>query len=253
MQNGKLTVLGSKIQYLISDVQYSLESDPSNLGPKNELLDALDDLRGEILGPAQWPGAFLTPPEFGALQVAFQRSIFQRVPLKDSKSDEKGAFPPISLKELALSTDMKEDTLLRIMRLLAVNKFFIEVDEKVFAHTELSAGLAQEMVEALWWGLSNDLNKASTSLADSIRQGLPSAWVARFGMPLYEYFEKPDSGDRKYMEKSMAASSVIEIQDLSSIFPWDRFKKVVDIGGGVGHVVVALAQVRSYALPFKHV
>ena len=81
---------------------------------------------------------------------------------------------------------MDEGFLLRIMRLLAVNNIFREVEEKVFAHTTLSAGMADDLVSAHLGGLLYDVYKACTSLSDALKGGYPNAWVARFGVPMYE-------------------------------------------------------------------
>ena len=70
MKNSILIVLGSKIQHLATDGQHTLENDPSEPGLQDELLDALDDLRAEIAGPANWLGAFLARQKFAALQRA---------------------------------------------------------------------------------------------------------------------------------------------------------------------------------------
>ena len=251
MQNGyhtpssqsKPTVaaLGSRIHHLANDVQDMLNIGAQNLYPQAELLDALDDLRAELVGPMRWPGTFLAPPEFAALQVAFNRKIFQLVPL------EKGSSTPasITVKELASKTGVNSDMLLRIMRTLVANKFFEEVDEQVFAHSEISAGLADEVVAGRPGSIFNDLLKASSAMDEAIEKGSPSAWHARFGMSLYEYFEKNPKSDRDRMAKAMIASSGEEIQELAEIFPWRNFQKIVDIGGGAGHLAVQLTKVRD--------
>ena len=268
MTISKVALLGSKIQYLTADIQHSLDNNASKANSQDELLDAIDELHAELIGPMKWPGSFLAPPDFSAMQVAFQRGIFQHVPLSEEKANgnlQNGTVPngaisngavssglikkeptasSISTKELALKAKMDEDLLVRIMRLLAANNIFREIDEKVFAHTPLSAGMADELVSAHLGGLLYDVYKASTSLADMVEGGFPSAWEARFGMPLYEYFEKGLSPDRERLAKSMLADSKKELADLSNSFPWERFKKVVDIGGGAGHLAAYLAEVR---------
>jgi hypothetical protein len=252
MSTSKIAVLGSKIQYLTADIQHSLENKKANSDSQDELLDTIEDLQVELVGPMKWTDSFLAPPDFSVMQVAFQRNIFQRVPIKSlgdgkggEEEEEEGTTPSISIKELAALVKMDEGYLLRIMRLLAANKIFTEVEEKIFAHTTLSAGMAEENVAAHLGGLLNDVYKASTGLADAIQGGYPSAWEARFGTPMYEYFEKNLSQERVRMAKSMVESSRKELKELARIFRWKNFSKLVDIGGGAGHLAAYLAQVRT--------
>lgn len=241
----KVAVLGSKIQYLAADLQYSLDNDDPISDAQDELLDTIEDLHTELVGPMKWTATFLAPPDFSVIQVAFEYKIFQHVPMRSSGKEKQGAIPSISVRELASLIDMDEGFLLRIMRLLAVNNIFREVEEKVFAHTTLSAGMAEDLVSAHLGGLLYDVYKACTSLSDALKGGYPNAWVARFGMPMYEYFEKGLSPDREQLVKSMAVGNVEEVKEVAKIFPWERFHKVVDIGGGPGHLAAELASVRA--------
>jgi hypothetical protein len=253
MSTCKIAVLGSKIQYLTADIQHSLENKKANSDSQDELLDTIEDLLVELVGPMKWTGSFLAPPDFSVMQVAFQYNIFQHVPIKslgdgkggEEQEEEEETTASISIKELAALVKMDEGYLLRIMRLLAANKIFTEVEEKKFAHTTLSTGMAEENVAAHLGGLLSDVYKASTGLADAIQGGYPSAWEARFGMPMYEYFEKNLSQERVRMAKSMVASSREELKELARIFPWKNFSRLVDIGGGAGHLAAYLAQVRT--------
>lgn len=252
MSTSKIGVLGSKIQYLTADIEHSLVNKHANPDSQDELLDTLEDLLIEVASPMRWAGSFLVPPDFSVMQVAFQYDIFQHVPMKSSEigngekvedREEGGAMPSVSIKELAGLVKMDEGYLLRIMRLLASNKIFAETEDKRFAHTKLSAGMMEENVNAHLGGLLNDVYKASTSLADAIQGGYASAWEARFGMPMYEYFEKNLSPERVRLAKSMVSTSREELKQLARDFPWEGFTKVVDVGGGAGHLAAYLAQV----------
>ncbi|KAI4168596.1 MAG: hypothetical protein LQ343_006260 [Gyalolechia ehrenbergii] len=243
ISSSKIQLLGSRVNSLAAEVQYRLDHD-SNVGPKSQLIDALDDLRAELLEPAEWSFSFLAVPDFAALQVAFQRAIFQHVPLKSSASAKDPETPSIHVKHLAELIGMDEDKLLRIMRLLEANRIFSEVQEKQFAHTPISAGMAGEYVAAHLGGQLNYLFQASSSLADAIEGGYPSAWEARFGMPLYKHFETQKSEDRARFAKSMVEFSRQEMKQVSAIFPWETVCNVVDIGGGAGHLAAYLARVR---------
>lgn len=230
-----LDILGHKIEALTADLQRARDNNSQDLDTENQLLDALDDLRADIVEPAEWPGTFFAPPEFAAMQVAFQREIFQSVPLAAGAS--------IHTRDLAALAKIDEDILLRIMRCLAANKIFVESDEKVFAHTPVSAAQVDEYVAARTGGILNDFYKASSSLAEAIETGKATAWEARFGMPMYEYFEKKPTPDRGRMAKALVVDSTLEREELATLVPWQDFSKVVDVGGGAGHLAVTLTNV----------
>ena len=255
-----IEALGADIQRLSISVARACEDGSFHADSRDELIDALDDLRAELVGPMRWPGTHLAPPEFAALQVAFQREIFQHVP--GSSVDEgtasfqhvaygngHAAKSSIHARDLAVLTRMDEDVLVRIMRLLVVNKMFVEIEERVFAHTPISAKLADEFVAARLGGIFNEVYKASSSLAEAIDNGMKkTAWETRFGMPLYEYFEKNPTSDRERMQKAMTITAAAEIEEISTIFPWQDFHRMVDIGGSAGHLSSELTMVRYWVL-----
>ena len=63
------------------------------------------------------------------------------------------AISTIPARDLAALSNVDED-INRIMRILVVKKLFVEVEKKVFAHTPMSATLADEDVAARLGGFS---------------------------------------------------------------------------------------------------
>ena len=266
MASSRIAILGSKIQYLTAEVEYARTNGDTNADAQDELQDALEDLQLEISEPMHWAGSFLAPPDFSVMQVAFQYRIFDHIPLPQSSKngisegitkevkteDEHTNYetntaatktPSISATDLAASVGMDEGILVRIMRLLIVNQIFREVEEKVFAHSTLSFAMAEERVNTHLLGLTNDIYKACPSLTDAIKGGQGTAFQARFGMPMYEYFEKSKSPDRMLLMQSMALAAMEQIRDVAKMYPWAGLKKVVDMGGGAGHLATYLAEV----------
>ncbi|KAF7876844.1 uncharacterized protein EAF02_008064 [Botrytis sinoallii] len=232
MTEKSLESLASSIKLLASEVQNAREKGSEDIEAFEKLIDALDDMRADLVGPMRWPGTLFAPPDFAALQTAFLHDVFQHVPTngKDTVSAS------IHVKDLSKSVKIPADTLLRIMRLLAANKIFLEIDEKVFCHTPLSAGMVDEMVSARLGSLFNGVFKASSSLSDAIDAGKRSAWEVRFGMPMYEYFEKIPKSDRERMAKSMAISQLKRLKTFQSSFHGRSLTK------SAGHLVVHLAK-----------
>ncbi|KAM0148129.1 hypothetical protein ACHAQE_009890 [Botrytis cinerea] len=238
MAEKSLELLASSIKQLASEVQDARHRGSEDSEAFEKLIDALDDMRADLVGPMQWLGTLFAPPDYAALQNAFLHHVFEHVPT-DGKDT---ASASIHVKDLSELVEIPADILLRIMRLLATNKIFLEIDECVFCHTTLSAGMVDEMVSVRLGSFFNDIFKASSSLSDAIDAGKRSAWEVRFGMPMYEYLEKIPESDRELMAKSMTLSSIKEIEDLSIIFPWEKFNKIVDTGGSAGHFAVHLAK-----------
>lgn len=230
--------LGHRIQTLTAEVQRARNNNSEDLEAQDQLGDALDDLRAEIVEPKVWPAAFFAFPEFAAMQVAYQRDIFRTVPLKTGAS--------VHARDLAALVEMDEDLLLRIMRCLATIKLFVEVDEKVFAHTPLSAAQADEYHAIRVGYMFGNLFQASSSLGDAIETKKASAWEARFGMPMHEYLEKTSIPDQDRRAKAMSVLYTAEREEVATLFPWQDFHKVVDIGGGAGDLVATLAQHHSH-------
>lgn len=238
MTGQDLESLASSIQKLAIKVQDARQNGSEDLETFDKLIDILDDMRADLVGSMRWPGTLFAPPDYGALQVAFLHDIFQHVPINGKDT----ASASIHIKNLSKLVKVPADILLRVMRLLVVNKIFLEIDEMVFIHTPLSAGMADEMVSARLGSIFNSVFKASSSLSEAIDAGKRSAWEARFGMSMYEYFEKNQKTDRDRMAKAMAVSSLKEVEEIAVIVPWENYNKIV-IGGSEGHLVKKLAEV----------
>ena len=144
MAEKSLELLASSIKQLASEVQDARHRGSEDSEAFEKLIDALDDMRADLVGPMQWLGTLFAPPDYAALQTAFLHHVFEHVPT-DGKDT---ASASIHVKDLSELVEIPADILLRIMRLLATNKIFLEIDECVFCHTTLSAGMVDEMVSA---------------------------------------------------------------------------------------------------------
>lgn len=113
--------------------------------------------------------------------------------------------------------------------------------------------------------------RAASSMSDSIRNGTVdsgnNAWKARFGVPMFEYYnQNPIKAARfaKAMEGAARCEFIVatlvvydiltlsrttvdrQVSELVEGFPWATLaegSKVVDCGGGIGHASFVLAQV----------
>jgi len=85
-------------------------------------------------GPMQWLRHFFCAHhDLGAWQIALRFGFFTTVPLDQ----------PMSISDLSATAKMDEDRAGRVMKLLATQRCFHEIEENVFEHTALSAFVAR--------------------------------------------------------------------------------------------------------------
>lgn len=119
------------------DFTVSSASTPADLEYDNiriNLTDAAQDLILLSKGPMQWLRTFFCcHHDLSAWQTALRFKYFTIVPLDK----------PMSVKDLAATAKMDEDRTSHIMKLMASQRCFEEIEEGVFVHTSLSAFIAQ--------------------------------------------------------------------------------------------------------------
>jgi hypothetical protein len=145
--------------------------------------------------------------------------------------------------ELAKAASIDEPTLRRLLRGLVSLGICSEVELDRFALTEMGQYLRSDHPqslqarvlfnsEVLWpiWG----------ALLDTIRTGNSGA-VQAFGMPFYDYLQlQPEIG--KLFDRTMADAIRYRVEPALASYDFSRFRKIVDIGGGNGTLVLAILQ-----------
>ncbi|KAI1195587.1 O-methyltransferase-domain-containing protein [Nemania serpens] len=217
------------------------------------LNDAALDLLRLVNGPRRSLQAFFfSQYDLAALQIALDRDLFEHVPLPTGD----GAHAPrASVAEIAERAGMDADRTGRVMKILATHRIFDEVagePESSFAHTASSACLARDGDFRATAAMQMDdmLRAASESAAVVSRSPFASdaahsAFHERFGVSMYQYYEqRPDKARRFTQAMSSWSKLDRSIEELHSSYPWGSLRKgakVVDIGGGNGHISIGLA------------
>jgi hypothetical protein len=208
-----------------------------------ELNEAAISLLRLVNGPVnEFRRIHLIHCDIAAYQAALELQFFRHVPL-DGK---------ISLSDIAHKAGMDEDRCGRIIRLLATHHIFNEVETDVFGHTAGSALIARDTdMEAMLLMQYDELYKASTATSTCIKDapfvsdGTSYPFQTYYGKSTYAWYaENPDKAGR--FAKAMAALTQMDrsIAMLCEDFPWAKLRapgKVVDMGGGSGHVSMHLA------------
>ncbi|KAI0898699.1 O-methyltransferase [Annulohypoxylon nitens] len=207
---------------------------------QESLLASLKDLQYLIEGPKQTISTFLRlHHDLGAFQVAFEFDFFRLIP---SEGD-------INLAQLAQKAGLDEDIVCRLLRMLTTNRIFAENKPGHFSHTPLSILFNQdEEIRCIGEYVMDEFFPASAKFSSCLRRfpkahdNLKCPFSICHGTSLWNFYgQHPDRGAR--FAKALAGWTKLDRKvDMIGGFPWDKLHgKVLDVGGGSGHVSIALA------------
>lgn len=151
---------------------------------------------------------------------------------------------PKSVSAIATATGTHEDSLYRVLRLLASTGVFTELPERSFALTPLSSMLLTSNPQ----GMRNTVRmmtfgehwKAWGSLIDVVRGGGIATDIAE-GCDIWEYFKRnPDRAE--IFDASMTDFTMQSNAAIVGSFDFSQHKTVCDVGGGHGWLVKAILE-----------
>lgn len=149
---------------------------------------------------------------------------------------------PRRSEELAAETGTHAQSLHRIMRALAGEGLFNFDDLGRFSLTPAGAVLRSDLPMSLhYWALLM-LGKVHSGtwedLMRTTRTG-ESAFQHRFGMDLWQYCAQ-DTEHARLFAAAMAGFTTTYIRDLLSSYSFAAFKRIVDVGGGDGSLLIGI-------------
>jgi len=148
---------------------------------------------------------------------------------------------PLSVDELATRTSTNADALCRILRALAVEGVFEEVEPRTFAVTELGRLISEDAPGSRRYDslmLAEQVAPVFGHILESVRTGQPAARLV-FGKPYFDWLvEHPDAAET--FNKAMESGATARLPTLLSLDLWDDVTHVVDVGGGNATALVAL-------------
>ncbi|KAF2847521.1 O-methyltransferas-like protein [Plenodomus tracheiphilus IPT5] len=216
---------------------------PEQITLRARLNDAARDLLRLVNGPRNDARTFVCYLyDLAAWQVACEFDLFEAIP-------EEGTA---SVREIAAKAGIDEDRVGRFLRMLASDRVFEEVEKDTFKHTSRSVLYLKDKQwrDVMHYQL-DEFFKAASGTSDSIREspsitdGQKNAFVTRHGKDLFKYY-KDDPKRAARFASAMAGVSRLErhFESLKESFPWDQIvgRKVIDVGGGSGHMSVSLAR-----------
>ncbi|KAL2802402.1 S-adenosyl-L-methionine-dependent methyltransferase [Aspergillus granulosus] len=213
------------------------------------LIQAATDLQILVSGPEN----YLKSLSYGyhditALGVVIEFNLAQHVPL-DS---------PISFKQLSLVSGCPLGRLERILRLLFVRRIFYEPRPGYIAHTTASERLVTNSELTAFLGhCTHEAFPAASRLVDSLRKHPASEEPSQTGFniafgtedPLFTFLAKHPERFERFNQgmAGLSKSGGRSVKQVVEGFPWGQLGNatVVDVGGGNGHVSIALAEAYS--------
>ncbi|KAH8712112.1 S-adenosyl-L-methionine-dependent methyltransferase [Phaeosphaeriaceae sp. PMI808] len=211
---------------------------------RNQLSDAANDLLRLVNGPKNtFRTLTFSHTDLAAVQVALRRKFFQHVP------DNNVGLTAADVAEAA-SIDVDRTT--RILKMLATHRIFEEDGATgKFRHTSASAFLKKSGFTPMAEAALDDFFKATSEMDAWIEQspndmGLEnSAFSKRFGTTFYGHCDAHPMVAERF-SRAMTGWSLIDdnFAVLRDRFDWSSLEntKVIDVGGGNGHVSVDLAR-----------
>jgi O-methyltransferase domain len=132
--------------------------------------------------------------------------------------------------------------LYRILRALASAGIFYEMPNGQFEHTGLSECLRSGVPSSMRaWARLHGLeshHRLIVEMAHSVRTGEPVVERA-LGLPLWEYFGQHQD-QAALCNESMTNFSSMEIAAILESYDFSSFRTLVDVGGGLGSLLIAI-------------
>ncbi|KAF2109356.1 cercosporin toxin biosynthesis protein [Lophiotrema nucula] len=210
------------------------------------LLKAASDISRTVLKPSNYLKSFAyTYHEITAIAVVLEFNIHTAVPVTGS----------ISFKQLAEKVEILPGRLERVLRLLFLKGIFYEAEPNHVAHTDVSLYLAENhLLAAFMRHCTHEAFPAASRVVDAFRAHPQDEEPNETGFnvafntedPLFSWLAaRPDrfSNFNDAME-GISQGGGRSADQVVGGYPWADLGKatIVDVGGGNGHISIALAK-----------
>jgi hypothetical protein len=154
------------------------------------------------------------------------------------------AHRPKTAESLAHETGLPADTLGRLLRALTAFGVFKECADGTFSQTELSAYMCEgssPSIREMILVLNDDAVLKAWQQLPSVLESGASAFEAVNGVTFFQHVAS-DPERRTLMAKFMTGIYGPEGAKIAANFPFSRFKSLLDVGGGQGHVLMEIVR-----------
>ena len=142
--------------------------------------------------------------------------------------------------EIARRVGADESSLYRLLRFLASQGVFDEVEPRRFAASRLSRGLRSSAPMKLRYiaiAMGSEQYNAWSEAAHSFLTGEPG-FDQRYGQPYFEYLADHPEASTTF-NRAMAAGTNARVEALVAL-DWSKHTRIADIGGGSGTAIAAV-------------
>jgi arminomycin 4-O-methyltransferase/SAM-dependent hydroxylase len=151
--------------------------------------------------------------------------------------------------ELAAKTDTDPHTLLRLMRHLVAIGILAQTAPGHFAPTAVGKMLTSDhpAAQRAWHDLTQAVARADlgfTRLLDAVRTGKPT-YESVYGKPFYDDLAATPEL-RESFDSLLACDQDVAYDGPTAAYDWTAVKHVLDVGGGQGGFVTAIARAASH-------
>jgi len=176
---------------------------------------------------------------FSTAWLSHALSALAKTAVPDLVSDR-----PISCDELAERAGLHAPSLYRALRAAAANGIFVEHADRQFSHNEVSLLLRSDHPYS-WKGMACMWNHPSclqgwSLFSECLKDGRSGIQHA-FGKKLYEHLEEIPGGTFAFSE-AMISNSAHPSLSIAKLFPFDNYRLVMDLGGGIGTLLCAVLE-----------
>lgn len=156
---------------------------------------------------------------------------------------------PKSAEELAESTGTHAPSLYRLLRALASAGMLASQKDRRFGLTPLSELLVTDAPGSMRWFVVSELGQehypAWGNLMHSVKTG-EIAFDNHFGVDIWKYFQR-NPEDAAVFNDSMSGMTAVVNEQITSLYDFSRFHKIVDVGGGHGGLITSILKANPQA------
>ncbi|MEN8157806.1 MAG: methyltransferase [Bacteroidota bacterium] len=151
---------------------------------------------------------------------------------------------PRTVDELASETDTHPESLYRVMRMLATQGIFRELRGKRFQSTPLAEPLRDDQIRyILMLHLDPRHFQMFSKMMSSVKTGRNVTGEFEGG-ELFEHIGSDPKRNERF-NRAMTNASWLQAPALLSAFSFNRYRKIIDIGGGQGLFLAAILRKNS--------
>lgn len=149
---------------------------------------------------------------------------------------------PLHISELAKRLEVHEGSLIRLLRVLSGHGIFKHLGRGVYANTRLSEALGEDR-HSMKYFIRHHLGENNWTfvgdLEDCVRTG-QNAIKKRTGLEPFDFLQQNPEKSALF-SRAMTDSNLMSLPLFMTAYNFGKFRHIVDVGGGHGFMVSALA------------